>query len=162
MADERWGWPWMLDAIRVLRPRYVLVENVSALLNDAPAFGTVLADLHTIGFDAQWGVITACALGAPHTRERLFIVAYPNGEPWPSGLGDGLERWAIQQVNGGSPTWPDREGWMEAAGGVGRMADGLPDPVESSRVTALGNAVVPAVAEFFGHMIAEHQRRNQR
>ena len=87
VADARWGWPWMVDVVRLVRPRYVLVENVAALLADRDAFGWVLADLATLGFDARWGVLSACALGAPHTRERLFLLAYPHRVDGPTGLG---------------------------------------------------------------------------
>ncbi|MET8278197.1 DNA (cytosine-5-)-methyltransferase [Micromonospora sp. NPDC005174] len=80
IADERWGWPWMAAVVRAVRPQYVLVENVAALLDDADAFGWLLGDLAQLGFDAQWSVLSACAMGAPHTRERLFVLAYPAGE----------------------------------------------------------------------------------
>ena len=87
VADERWGWPWMAGVVRLVRPRYVLVENVPGLLRDRDAFGWVLADLATLGFDARWGVLSACALGAPHTRERLFLLAYPHRVRWAPGVG---------------------------------------------------------------------------
>ena len=64
----------MFDVVRLLRPGYVLVENVAALVADSDAFGWLLGDLANIGFDARWGVLSACAVGAPHTRERLFLV----------------------------------------------------------------------------------------
>ncbi|MGH9251979.1 MAG: DNA cytosine methyltransferase, partial [Acidimicrobiales bacterium] len=89
VTDERWAWPWMADAIRALRPRYVLVENVAAFLTAPEAFGWLLGDLAEIGFDAEWSVISACAMGAPHTRERLFLVAYPHSGDGSSRLGIG-------------------------------------------------------------------------
>lgn len=61
--------------IRILRPRYVLVENVPGLLS--AGFGRVLGDLAESGYDAEWDCIPAAAVGAPHLRYRLFIVAYP-------------------------------------------------------------------------------------
>src|SRR6266705_4181510 len=76
VADERWMWPAMAAVVRELRPSYVVVENVSALIADRDAFGWILADLADLGFDAQWSLLSACAMGAPHTRERLFLVAY--------------------------------------------------------------------------------------
>jgi DNA (cytosine-5)-methyltransferase 1 len=78
-TDERWMWPTFRDVLRAVRPRYVLVENVSALVRDSRAFGTVLGDLHRLGFDAEWATIRASDHGAPHSRERVFIVAYPTG-----------------------------------------------------------------------------------
>ncbi len=54
VTDERWGWPWMADVIRMARPRYVVVENVAALLRDSDAFGWLLADLADLRMDAEW------------------------------------------------------------------------------------------------------------
>jgi DNA (cytosine-5)-methyltransferase 1 len=68
-------WKEIARLVREIRPRYVFVENVSALL--IRGMGTVLGDLAAIGYDAEWEVIPAAALGAPHLRERVWIVAYP-------------------------------------------------------------------------------------
>lgn len=156
IADERWGWPWMADVIRVVRPRYVLVENVAALLGDTEAFGWVLSDLAALGFDAEWSVLPACAVGAPHTRERLFVVAYPNGGDGAAGLGLGPEA-ALSAGDLRQGAWADPvDGFVEAASsGVG-VAYGLPEWVEPARVTALGNAVVPRVGELIGRLILAH------
>ena len=74
--DPRHLWPVMFNAICNLRPRYALMENVRGHLS--MGFGTVLGDLARIGFNAQWQVLPASAFGAPHRRDRVFIVAYPN------------------------------------------------------------------------------------
>lgn len=74
--DARHLWPAMHNAIRVLRPRYALMENVRGHLS--LGFGRVLGDLAEIGYDAEWQIIPAAAVGALHKRERVFIVAYPN------------------------------------------------------------------------------------
>ncbi len=71
--DERHLWPYVADAIRVLRPRLCVFENVPGHLT--LGFDTVLADLAGVGFDAEWGVVSAAEAGAPHRRQRLFIVA---------------------------------------------------------------------------------------
>jgi DNA (cytosine-5)-methyltransferase 1 len=76
--DARHLWPAMFNAICVLRPRYALMENVRGHLS--LGFGRVLGDLAEIGYDAEWQVIPAAAVGAPHKRDRVFIVAYPNDE----------------------------------------------------------------------------------
>lgn len=73
--DERWMWPAYARAVRALRPSYVIVENVSALLR-SDAFGWVLADLAEAGYVGRWSCIRACDVGAPHRRERVFIVAH--------------------------------------------------------------------------------------
>lgn len=72
--DERWLWPEFARAIRALAPRYVLVENVAALLGRG--FEHVITDLAALGYDAEWDCIPAAAVGAPHLRDRLWIVAY--------------------------------------------------------------------------------------
>ena len=73
-GDSRHLWPWVRECIAELRPRYAVLENVRGHLS--LGFGTVLGDLATIGYDAEWQVIPAAAVGAPHRRDRVFIVAY--------------------------------------------------------------------------------------
>lgn len=75
-TDPRHLWPAMFNAICLLRPRYALMENVRGHLS--MGFDQVLGDLASVGFDAEWQVIPAAAVGAPHKRDRVFIVAYPN------------------------------------------------------------------------------------
>ena len=76
--DDRWLWPEFARAIRELRPRLVLVENVRNLLavGDGGPFGEVLGDLAALGYDAEWDCIPAAAVGAPHLRDRVWIVAH--------------------------------------------------------------------------------------
>jgi len=80
-TDDRWLWPEFYRLIDVLRPRYVLLENVPGLLtaNGGSAFRGILADLATSGFDAEWDCLPAAAVGAPHLRYRIFLVAYLHG-----------------------------------------------------------------------------------
>jgi DNA (cytosine-5)-methyltransferase 1 len=76
---ERSGlWREMARIVSDLQPQYVLVENVAALLGRG--MGRVLGDLSTCGYDAEWQVFPAAAFGAPHRRDRVYIVAYPTGE----------------------------------------------------------------------------------
>jgi DNA (cytosine-5)-methyltransferase 1 len=76
--DDRNIWPGVLRAIRDLRPKLVVLENVRHHLR--LGFDRVLGDLAEAGFDAEWGVYRACDVGAPHRRERLFVVAHPSGD----------------------------------------------------------------------------------
>jgi DNA (cytosine-5)-methyltransferase 1 len=73
IEDERHIWPYIADALRVLRPRRAIFENVAGHLRRG--FDTVLADLADLGFDVEWCTVRASEVGAPHRRERLFIVA---------------------------------------------------------------------------------------
>jgi DNA (cytosine-5)-methyltransferase 1 len=77
-------WSEYARLIGELRPRYVIVENVAALLGRG--LGRVLGDLAALGYDAEWDCIPASAIGAPHRRDRIWIVAYPSLV-----LGDGGE-----------------------------------------------------------------------
>lgn len=72
---ERSGLWWeMLRIVRLVRPRYVLVENVAALLNRG--LDEVLGSLAESGYDAEWNIVSAAGVGAPHLRKRVFIVAH--------------------------------------------------------------------------------------
>ena len=74
--DPRHLWPWVRTAISELRPDYAILENVRGHLTMG---GTaVIGDLAEIGYDAEWRIVSAAGLGAPHRRDRLIIVAYPN------------------------------------------------------------------------------------
>ena len=76
--DVRHLWPNVLDAIRAVRPRYAILENVSGHLT--LGFADVLADLAEIGWSCEWGTYRASDIGAPHRRERIFIIAHTNSE----------------------------------------------------------------------------------
>ena len=85
IGGERSGlWREYARLIGEIRPRYVIVENVAALLGRG--LGDVLGDLAALGYDAEWHCIPAAAVGAPHQRDRIWIVAYPAwdgaGRPW--------------------------------------------------------------------------------
>jgi len=79
LEGERSGlWSEFARLIGELRPRYAIVENVSALLGRG--LDRVLGDLAQIGYDAEWHCIPASAVGAPHRRDRIWVIAYPNSE----------------------------------------------------------------------------------
>ena len=150
--DDRWLWPEMLRVIREVRPTWVVAENVAGLvrmgLNDC------LADLEGEGFEVITFLIPACAVNAPHRRDRVFIVAHTSRE-------------GLQNRN----AWTDR-GWscLQSAGedsrrngsqwatepDVGRVAHGVPSSVD--RLRALGNAVVPQQIHPILWAIAEIER----
>ena len=74
--DERHLWPYIKEIIGLLGPRFVVLENVRG--HFGLGFREVLSDLASIGYDARWTLIRASDVGAPHRRERLFILAHPN------------------------------------------------------------------------------------
>ena len=78
ITGERSGmWKHMARIIGEVRPRYVLVENSPVLTSRG--LDVVLGDLAAMGYDAEWGVLGAVHAGAPHERERIWIVAHSNG-----------------------------------------------------------------------------------
>lgn len=155
-SDDRWLWPAFADCLRVVRPRFVVVENVAALLADGDAFGWLLADLHDLGFDAEWSVVRACSVGAPHMRRRVFVLAHrPGGGRDERPHGDRQGEGDVPIAAGRSRCHAHHGGWT-AEPGVGRVADGVPDRVD--RLRSLGNAVVPAVAEVIGRRLVALSR----
>ena len=82
-GDRSGLWSEMFRIVCELRPRYVVVENVSALLGRG--MGRVLGDLAESGYDAEWDCLPAAAFGAPHIRDRVWIMAYANGNRRHSG-----------------------------------------------------------------------------
>jgi DNA (cytosine-5)-methyltransferase 1 len=100
--DERNKWPQTLECIRLIRPRYALLENVPGLLNSG-YFGEILASLAQIGFDARWTVLGADDVGAPHIRKRLWILAHSiSAGTWGNSETSGNEGW--RSSNTGSKT----------------------------------------------------------
>lgn len=77
--DPRNMWPSTIEAIRIIRPRYAFLENVSGLLVSG-YYGTILSDLHEARYDASWITLGACDVGAPHRRKRLWIMAYASSK----------------------------------------------------------------------------------
>ena len=85
--DPRNMWPDTIRLIREIRPSFAFLENVPNLVvHKSRYFGTILGDLAQAGYDAEWGCFKASDVGAPHRRERLFILAYSKSERY--GRGD--------------------------------------------------------------------------
>ena len=155
--DDRHLWPIVRNAIEHLRPRYAILENVAAHLS--LGFGQVLGDLAEIGYDAEWEIVPAAAVGAPHRRNRVFIIAYPNLQsdlPPRSTLGRNepssteARRSKIWNQHSGCSRWPTEPS-------VSRVDDGVPFGVD--RIRGLGNAVVPQVAELIGRMVIDYDNQ---
>ena len=168
-------WTEYARIVRELRPRYVVVENVAAITHGG--LGRVLGDLAACGYDAIWDCIPAQAIGAPHRRDRLFIVAYTYNKPAPSmrrqrkaiegqdkswtdnvrgGAGDAGRCQSIQGARGNQSRFKRNlrtcEAWSNPSK-VGRVVDGISARVD--RLRCLGNAVVPQVAEVIGRLVME-------
>lgn len=173
------------EAVRVVRelqPRYVVLENVAALLTRG--LDRVLGTLAEIGFNAEWHCIPAAVFGAPHIRNRVFVL----GRNTNSKHDYQVRSWSKKNTNASR----DRDGenksqsiphancqrlerqriiasgikseldnisdprWWETEPAVGRVADGVPNRVD--RLRGLGNAVVPQVAEWIGRQLMQIER----
>lgn len=152
LSGARSGLWWKVcRAIRVVRPRVALLENVAALLNRG--MGTVLGSLAAIGYDTEWLCIPAGHVGASHERDRVWIVAHtdaarrenPKGQEGPS-----------------QPTWRQ----VPIADHVGRRPHGrAPEPAlvrvvhglsaDVDAVAALGNSLHPQIPELIGKAIMQ-------
>ena len=165
--------------VRELRPRAVVLENVAALLTRG--LDRVLGTLAEVGYDAEWHCIPAAYVGAPHIRDRIFILAYANMQHGqrrsksqqsasesrkariePSGSGTDVsysnesrfqEREGQDATRQRSEEWAKlgRSKWWDVEPDVCRVANGIPNRVD--RLRGLGNAVVPQVAELVGKMV---------
>ena len=172
-----------------IRPRYLLLENVSALL--VRGLGEVLRALAEVGYDAEWHCIPAAAVGASHRRDRVFIVAYSDSERAVWGKSPDRSRGGVNaRSQNKTAKLADTDGkrlqgqWKLGEAGevfaqkaigvfsgsvgknqwgiepnVGRVADGIPSRVD--RLRGLGNAVVPQVAQFIGQQLLKHHSRSK-
>lgn len=142
-------WTEYARIVRVLRPRYVLVENSPAL--GIRGLTKVLGDLARLGFDAEWSTVSACSLGSPHTRNRMFVVAHTDT----AGL---RESWRVE-FKKNCKAERDLDTWKGSTRPVG-VVDGVPDRVD--RCHGLGNSVCPQVVELIGRAILEADKEVKR
>jgi DNA (cytosine-5)-methyltransferase 1 len=177
--DERNMWPETRECIRTIRPRFALLENVPGLLSSG-YFGTVLGELSEIGYDARWCVLSAADVGAPHKRERLWILAYAERLEWeawsgrkrvqsekqkairsefgnickilPNSDNSRLEgQWEISSRAKSEQYHTCNNSWWETEPELGRVANGVARRVD--RLKAIGNGQVPAVVRKAWHVL---------
>ena len=156
-ADERHLWPEMLRAIREIEPTYIVGENVRGLLNwnGGMVFDEVCAELENIRYQIAPCLIPACAVGAPHRRERIWFVAYSDNQ--------GLERCKNERIVNGIRKKSDQQftgcvqsTWQNfpTVSPICTGDDGIPDRLDgitfskwrNESIKAGGNAIVPQVA----------------
>jgi DNA (cytosine-5)-methyltransferase 1 len=177
-------WAHFGRLIDELRPRYVIVENVAALRGRG--LDHVLGTLATLRYDAEWDCIPASAVGAPHRRDRIWIVAYPQrnhlrkqprwlgGASWidtPLPRADGQDRsvadaeqsrlerstrrrmpplrWSDVEPASSSRSWSAEPNIRRVAYGTAHRLD---------RIRALGNALIPQIAEQIGRQILSYEK----
>jgi len=154
--DNRFLWPEMLRVIKDFKPRWVLAENVRGILNieGGMVFEQVLSDLEAIGYEVQAFIIPACAVNAPHRRDRVWIVGHTKRinaqRMWEKQDGQEQNRLCGRE----NKVW--RKNWLEIATKLCGVDDGFPTELDGlklsksrhriERLKALGNAIVPQVA----------------
>jgi len=179
LDGERSGLFWeAMRVIRQLEPRVVVLENVAALLTSG--ISDVLGSLASLGYDAQWHCLQASDFGAPHIRDRVFIIATLSDTLRPE-CKSGTGRRGVRQGDSDLADTEDSNGrsdsgdkttrrenryqkpgkstchgvpgndWWSVEPNVGRVAHGVPARVD--RLRGLGNAVVPQIAEWIGRRI---------
>jgi DNA (cytosine-5)-methyltransferase 1 len=164
-------WSEYVRLISELEPRFIIMENVSALLSGPSSkpggwFGRILGDLAELRFNAEWENIPASAVGAIHARERLWLVAYPQSErqerrrvfsflhkPPNQGLQQRKIQIGQKSYNGicGSV-------WDANTARIWGMANGVSNRLD--RIKSIGNAVVPQIPELIGRAIAASMAHN--
>jgi len=139
-----------LRCVILFMPKYVVIENVPALRSRG--LDTILRCFTSVGYDTEWHCIPASLVGAPHRRDRLWVISYPHS------VGTQIQDQRVisaeqiarcfsetRGISGGP-----RQPWATEPG-VGRVADGIPARLD--RLRCLGNAVVPQVAELIARAI---------
>ena len=160
--DDRYLWPEMLRVISEIRPTWVVGENVAGLVS--LALDTVLSDLEGIGYACQTLIIPACAVDAPHRRDRCAIVGYDTHSLHGPQTVEAILSWENANTGRVCQTMADansirleepwlqgcpeksavpvaNHGWWPVEPDVGRVAHGISHRVD--RLRCLGNAVVP-------------------
>ena len=152
LEGERSGlWFEFHRLIKETQPKIAIIENVSALRSRG--LDQVLRSLFEIGYDAEWHCIPASAVGAPHKRDRIWIVAYAQSERV-QGLWSG---W-LQESHAHARTTLSlrlcerfKHANWKAEPSMGRVVDGISN--RAHRVKALGNSIVPQIPEAIGRAI---------
>lgn len=147
--DDRALWPEAYRLVRELRPSWCIFENVAGHIS--MGLDETLSDLEREGYTAEPFVIPACAIGADHRRDRVWIIAYPNGEYGEQCAPEPILGEPNLQIKpgGGFKNQGERPSTAEAF--FSRESNGVPSRVD--RLKGLGNAVVPQIPEIIGRAI---------
>nr|DAX17340.1 MAG TPA: Cytosine specific methyltransferase [Caudoviricetes sp.] len=162
-ADDRYQWPNMFRVIQNVKPDWVIAENVRGLVtwNDGMVLEQVCTDLESEGYEVQPFIIPACAVNAPHRRDRIWIIAHTEDKRNRAGFREiqGEDGEVPKRNYDAKPCYPDwHKDWREVAIATcnARMDDGLSREVDgisysfakwrNESIKAYGNAIVPQVA----------------
>ena len=150
-------WKEMFRIICETRPNYVLIENSPELLRKG--FSTLLQNLSEAGYDAEWQCLQARNFNLPHKRERIFIIAYTKR----LGHLDNIIKTCILQkilskkISGQTPLPMSIKRFnAESDYRSVRIYNGFSKELDTDRITALGNAVIPSIAQYLFECIKQH------
>ncbi|WP_286948989.1 MULTISPECIES: DNA cytosine methyltransferase [Brevundimonas] len=132
-------WEELARLVEEARPKFVILENSPVLRSRG--LDRILSKFASLGYDAEWHCLPLNAIGAPHRRDRVWVIAYP------AGLGDRLPE---GQVCTGR-NLAQHGTWWGSEPNVCRVDDGFPNGAHRRRV--LGNAVCPTIPEILGRAI---------
>jgi DNA (cytosine-5)-methyltransferase 1 len=142
-----------------LRPRFVLVENSPRLRSRG--LEDILRFLDSVRYDAAWDCVPAAYAGAPHRRDRIWLLAYRQEDAFcPDAYRLGLHR-AQMHVHGSTELRDEQIGdfgslaWWRSEPELERVVDGNPSAMDVARIRAVGNSVVPFIPEMIGRAILE-------
>jgi len=159
IESERSGmWKEMARIIGEVRPQYAFIENSPMLTSRG--LERVLADLAQMGFDAEWGVLSAADVGANHLRERIWIVAENTNTGCKYGKKGNARKLATSKAKRTTSTIPnkpifkglDKNNWKTEPDVV-RMVNGMADAMD--RLKAIGNGQVPLCAATAWQLLTE-------
>lgn len=155
----------MVRAIREIRPKYVVAENVANILktNGGTDFRSILTELSGMGYNAEWRVCRASDVGAPHHRARLYLVAYPNSirlQPSQSFFSYVYTK-ASQRCwkPSGTPIQINGGGIWNSEPPILCVDNGLPTRLVARQLHGFGNAIVPEIALRIFKKISEHDSK---
>lgn len=149
--DPRNMWPATIGCVRVVRPRYCFFENVPGLLNSG-YFPTILCDLAESGFDVRWRVLSAAELGAPHRRDRLWMVAICDTNANKRGCGEKRQQRGVGEIQ----EWMANEPMALEKLGARLPHPGRPDDGRRGEAGAVADANATRLA------LGQGQRENTR
>lgn len=156
--DERALWGEMFRVVKEVEPSFVVAENVYGIINieDGLVFEGVCLDLESQDYEVQPYIIPACAINAPHQRNRVWIVAKKKGcdkirhqyaHTNTNGIGHQKQGYQLEtDWNRQFDEDVRYRNWLEAATQLCRVDDGLSKKLDNERIAALGNAIVPQIA----------------
>ena len=137
--DDRDLWPEMYRIIKEFKPTWVIGENVANFVG--MAFERTKTDLESEGYEVQPLIIPACGIGAPHKRDRVWILAHSRCSLLQGSIKPRADEVEVEKQHADID---QRSGRWNTEPDVGRVAHGIPKRVD--RLKALGNAIVPQVA----------------